>query len=94
MVFTDGNVNHMIANCDALVTQYSSVVYVGLALGKEVHSYLNMDELRRLAPIQNGGASARRIAEHACRLLELPVVSPKSSVRVPGSREWNISDFV
>jgi hypothetical protein len=62
LIFADGNTNHMIANCDVLVTQYSSVVYVGLALGKECHSYFDLDRLRRLAPVQNGGASARNIA--------------------------------
>ena len=46
----------MIANCDALVTQYSSTVFVGLALGKECHSYWDLDELRRLMPVQNASA--------------------------------------
>jgi hypothetical protein len=62
LVFADGNTNHMIANCDALVTQYSSVVYTGLALGKECYSYFDIDRLRRLVPMQNGGTSARHIA--------------------------------
>jgi hypothetical protein len=61
-VFSSGNTNHMIANCEALITQWSSVVYIGLALGKECHSYFDLDELRRLLPLQNGGASARNIA--------------------------------
>lgn len=61
-VFTEGNTNHMIANCDVLVTQWSTVVYVGLALGKECHSYFDLGELRRLAPLQNGGRSAANIA--------------------------------
>lgn len=94
LVYTVGNVNHMIANCTALVTQYSTVTYIGLALGKEVHSYLDLDELHRLAPIQNGGASARRIADHARRLIELPsAVASETSVRVSGRRAWNISDL-
>ena len=61
-MFADGNTNHMIANCDVLITQYSSVVYVGLALGKECHSYFDMAQLTRLMPLQNGGTSGRRIA--------------------------------
>ena len=56
----------MIANCDVLVTQFSSTAYVGLALGKEVHSYFDVEELGRLCPIQNGSTSARRIAD-VCR---------------------------
>jgi len=61
-VFASGNTNHMIANCDVLITQYSSVVYVGLALGKECHSYFDLARLKALMPMQNGGTSARRIA--------------------------------
>ena len=70
LVFSDGNVNHMIANCDVLVTQWSTCVYVGLALGKECHSYFDLAELRRLMPIQNGGTSARRIAEVCAEILD------------------------
>ena len=61
-----GNTEHMIANCAALITQYSSVVYVGLALGKECHSYYDVAQLTRMTPMQNDGTSARRIAE-TCR---------------------------
>jgi len=61
-VFTSGNTNHMIANCQALITQYSSVVHVGLALGKECYSCFDLAELGRLLPEQNGGRSAARIA--------------------------------
>jgi hypothetical protein len=63
LIFQEGNTNHMIANCDVLITQYSSVVYVGLALGKEVHSYFNLDSLKQLTPIQNDGTSAKNIAD-------------------------------
>ncbi len=61
-----GKTDHLIANCCALVTQYSTVVYVGLALGKECHSYYDVEQLRRMTPMQNGGTSAERIAE-VCR---------------------------
>jgi hypothetical protein len=69
LIFADGNTNHMIANCDVLITQYSSVVYVGLALGKECHSYFDLERLRALLPVQNGGTSARNIARVCERLL-------------------------
>jgi len=59
----------MIANSDVLITRYSTVVYVGLALGKEVHSDFDNNELRRLLPIQNGGRSALNIAHVGRRLL-------------------------
>lgn len=73
-IYTDGNIDHMIANCDALVCQYSTVVYTGIALGKEVHSYFDLDMLERLAPMQNGGVSGQNIAR-VCRhiLLNEPV---------------------
>ncbi|HMT21761.1 MAG TPA: hypothetical protein PKE20_11055 [Promineifilum sp.] len=65
-IYTDGNIDHMIANCDALICQYSTVVYTGIALGKEVHSYFNLGMLERLAPMQNGGVSGWNIAR-GCR---------------------------
>ncbi len=70
LVFTDGNTNHMIANCDVLITQYSSVVYIGLALGKEVYSYFDLRILKQLLPVQNGGTSARNIAKVCKNLLD------------------------
>jgi hypothetical protein len=63
LIFNCGNTNHMIANCCELITQYSTVVYTGLALGKKVHSYFDVEELKKLAPIQNGGVSAKNIAQ-------------------------------
>jgi hypothetical protein len=64
-VFAQGPTEAMIANSDALVTQFSSTVFVGLALGKEVHSYHSTDVLRRLMPEQNRSAAARIAA--VCR---------------------------
>jgi len=66
MIYKTGNTNHMIANCCELITQYSTVVYTGIALGKKVHSWFNVDELMKLAPNQNGGVSANKIAQ-ICR---------------------------
>jgi hypothetical protein len=59
LIFSEGNIEPMIANCDILITQYSTVSYIGLALGREVHSFFDVDELHELTPIQNGGTSAR-----------------------------------
>ena len=69
MVFTTGSAEEMIANCDVLITRYSSTAFVGLALGKESHSDFDMDELRWLTPVQNGSA-ALNIAKVCRRLLE------------------------
>jgi hypothetical protein len=68
-VFATGIAEEMIANCDVLITRYSSTAFVGLALGKETHSDFDMDELRRLMPVQNGSA-ALNIANVCRRLLE------------------------
>ena len=75
LIFTNVNINYMIANCDVLITKYSSVVYIGLALGKEVHSAFDIDELKCLMPIQNNGASAERIARIGKHLLEVPNIT-------------------
>lgn len=69
LVYSTGNTEEMIANCDVLVTQYSSTAYVGIALGKEVHSYFDVDELKRLTPIQNRSA-AENIAKICRGLIE------------------------
>jgi hypothetical protein len=58
LVLAKGCAEHMIANCDVLVTQYSSTVFVGMAMGKEVHSYHPLSELQRLLPVQHGRAAA------------------------------------
>jgi len=69
IVYSSGNTDHMIANCDILMTMYSTVVYVGLALGKKVYSAFELEELKKQLPIQNGGSSARNIANVCEELL-------------------------
>lgn len=63
LIYPTGNTNQMIANCDILITRFSSVVYVGLALGKTVYSDFDVATLADMTPIQNDGGSARLIAE-------------------------------
>lgn len=75
LVYSSGNINYMIANCDALITQFSSTVYVGIALDKEVHSAFNIEDLKRLMPVQNNGTSAERIAKIGNHLIEDPKIS-------------------
>jgi len=65
MVFATGSAEKMIANCDALITRFSSTAFVGVALGKETYSDFDMETLRRLMPLQNDSA-ALNIA-HVCR---------------------------
>jgi hypothetical protein len=63
IVYHKGNVHEMIANCDVLITKYSTCVYTGLALGKKVYSDFDIDELKSLTPVQNYGTSAFNISQ-------------------------------
>jgi len=65
LVYTHGCAEEMVANCDILICQYSTLVFVGLALGKQVHSFYDAEELKQLLPIQ-GGVGAANIAQ-VCR---------------------------
>lgn len=72
IVFAFGDINQMIANADAVITQQSTCTFVAVALGKEVHTNLNIEKLKQLMPIQNGGASAEHIAQLCARILLTP----------------------
>jgi hypothetical protein len=69
LVFHQDPIEPMIANCDILVTRFSSVAYIGLALGKEVYSEFDVEQLKQLVPVQNGGTSAFHIAQIGRRVL-------------------------
>jgi hypothetical protein len=77
LVYSTGSAEQMVANCEVLLTQYSSLAFVGLALGKEVHSYFDLGMLQRLLPVQNGRA-AENIAEVCRELLEAPAHAPRA----------------
>lgn len=83
-ILTDGNTEHMIANSVAVVAQYSTVAFTAAALGKEVHSYVDPDLLRRILPIQNGGTSAAAIAEVCRGRLESRRVVAARALRAAG----------
>ncbi|MEO1727537.1 MAG: hypothetical protein AAFR95_10980 [Bacteroidota bacterium] len=70
LIFEHGHTDHMIANCDVLVTRYSSVVLVAAALGKHIVSDLEPETLARLAPLQNGGTSCEAIADVCLKVLQ------------------------
>lgn len=69
LVYHQEKIEPMIANSDVLITRFSTVVYVGLALGKEVYSDFDVESLKKLVPIQNAGTSAFNIAQIGRRLL-------------------------
>jgi hypothetical protein len=78
LVYTRGSAEEMVANSQELIVQYSTLAYVGIALGKPTHAYTDIEELKRLMPIQ-GGQAARNIAE-VCRAL---LATPLESLRGP-----------
>lgn len=101
LIMTSGSAEEMVANCQVLICQYSTLAYVGLALGKEVHSYFDLAELRRLLPVQNGRAAAN-IAE-VCREvlaqpLDLDAGRPRPSNRAADPRlhpqRWAAKELV
>jgi len=77
MILTHGNINPMIANAAVVITQQSSCTFVALELGKETHTNLDVDELRRLIPIQNNGMSAQYIANISRQVLHTPMFELK-----------------
>lgn len=78
LIYDTGSAEEMIANCDVLITQFSTTVYTGIALGKEVYSYFDVNELKKMCPIQNNSA-AKLIAEQIQELIESPEVPRKKS---------------
>ncbi len=63
----------MIANASVVITQQSTCTFVAVALGKEVYTNLEVEELKRLMPIQNRAVSAQRIAGICQRLMQTPL---------------------
>lgn len=94
LVLNSGNTNHMIANCDILVTSFSSVVYVGLALGKKVYSAFELDTLKKLVPIQNGGQSAKNIADISRLTLEekTGIIKERNYSEVTSGMDFNFQN--
>src|SRR5262249_55710469 len=85
LVFTEGRAEEMVANAEVVICQYSTLAFVALALEKEVHSYFDLEELRRLLPVQNHCAAANIAA--VCReVLGLPAQSRPPAVRVRAGR--------
>lgn len=80
LIFTEGNTNEMIANCAELITQYSTVVYTGISLGKKVHSWFDVADLMMMAPVQNNGNSTKHIADQCRSLLEVQTRTSNTTV--------------
>ena len=91
LIYTEGDILPMIANCKQLVTHSSSVVFPAVAMGKEVICNLDLNEIRHLLPIQNQGRSAERIAKHCRDLMVTPRV--EHNVKRP-TMQWRIEDVL
>jgi hypothetical protein len=92
LVYADGSAEEMIANSEVLITQWSSTVFVGMALGKRVYSNFPQQELERLLPWQNGGTAAARIARVCRELLSSCAVPKRERQQSPSSlREVSVA---
>ncbi len=78
LIYTNGNVHHMIAKCNALITEFSSVVFTALALGKKIYANFDLEKIRPLTPLQNGGTSAQNIASICEQLIGQPIRQTQS----------------
>ena len=77
LIFQNEDIDPMLANCDVLITKFSSVAFIGLALGKEVYSAFGTEYLKNLLPIQNKGNSALKIANIGRKLAGLSELNPE-----------------
>jgi hypothetical protein len=68
LIFTDGPAEEMVANCDVLFTEWSSLTFCGMAFGKEIHSLHPLSEVKEMLPLQHGRA-AQGIAEVVRKVL-------------------------
>jgi hypothetical protein len=84
LVYHGVSIDPMITNCDVLVTRFSSTIFPAIALGKEVYCNIDLTDIKSLFPIQNGGTSAKVIAEVARELL----ASTKPVVRVKEKNKY------
>jgi hypothetical protein len=82
-IYATGATEEMIANCAVLITRFSSTAYVGLALGKEVYSDFDIEDLRQKMPIQTG-TSAQTIAAVCRRVMRGAEQSAKQPATADG----------
>ena len=64
-IVSEGSGEVLAANCHTLITEWSTLAYVGLALDKPTYSYRDLARHREMLPLQHG-RGAREIAE-VCR---------------------------
>jgi hypothetical protein len=84
LIFREGNLHEMIANCDLLIAQNTSAIFTAVALRKRIYTSIPRKTLRQLLPQQNGGVSAERIAEVCRKVLDTPPVLERHPKRIFG----------
>lgn len=84
LVYHGVSIDPLLANCEVFITRFSSTIFPAIALGKEVYCDVDLKDVRRLVPIQNGGTSAKVIAEVARELL----ASTKPVVRIKEKNKY------
>jgi hypothetical protein len=89
LVYHGVSIDPMLANCDVLITRFSSTIFPAHVLGKEIYCDIDNDELKKLVPIQNEGTSAKRIADVANELMS----SSRSVVRAREKDKYH-SDLI
>ncbi len=77
---TTGRGEELAANCAVLVTEWSTLAYVGLALGKPTYSYRDLERHKGMLPVQNK-SGAKNIAEVCRQLLVARGAMPAAAAR-------------
>jgi hypothetical protein len=77
-IHTTGSAEQMVANASTLICEYSTLAFVAVALEKELHTYYDVEVLKRLLPLQNKRA-AKNIAAVAREMLGLPEPLPRAN---------------
>jgi hypothetical protein len=80
---TTGRGEELAANCATLITEWSTLAYVGLALGIPTYSYRDLERHKGMIPIQNK-SGAKNIANVCRQLLVERGVMPAASVESSG----------
>jgi len=79
---TSGSGEELAANCHTLITEWSTLAYVGLALGKPTYSYRDLEAHRAMLPDQNGRA-AHNIAAVCRQAMAMRGVARPAAPRTP-----------
>ena len=76
---TTGRGEELAANCATLITEWSTLAYVGLALDIPTYSYRDLERHKGMMPIQNK-RGAKNIADECRKILAARGVMPASAV--------------